>query len=227
MGDISALPRNGLAVSLFIMAVYFLSKRKKIPFLIIIVVAAFFHKSVLVFVPFVFIPPRQFKINPTVGVLILLLVAIFSVLTPETWSNIIVSFLNESDYLGAYSHYLDEHAAHFDLSLLIPFIVFWGAILLNTSRINNLDGKDYLFINLALAVILFKLLPGIGMSDRLFFYMDYLMFTGILISIDKIKSSPLNLIVIGSLLLIYGRWFIMFSNTQHFIEHWLIYNPIF
>lgn len=232
MGDISALPRNGLAASIFLLAVYFLSRNKKIPYLVLVLFGALFHKSILVFLPFVFVPKRPLKIHPLAGVLVLLLVAAFSAVAPGSWGEIISTFLSGSDYLDAYSHYLDENAAHFDLTLLVPFIIFWGGVLFYSTSKGGQDDKNYFFLNFAIFTIAFRLLPGIGMSDRLFFYMDYCMFAGLLIACDKFKPQKgeyfsFGTIVIISILFVYGRWFLEFSRTPHFIQHWMQYNPIF
>ena len=233
MGDISALPRNGLAAALFLIALFFLSKKKKLIYLAIIIFAAFFHKSILVFIPLVFVPSHPLKIQPAIGLLSMGLLAIFSAIAPKSWSMIVSTILSESSYLDTYSHYVDESDAHYDLTLLVPFIIFWGYVLLSMLQQKGLNERDSFFLNVAFLTIVFRLLPGLGLSDRLFFYMDYCLFAGMLIAIDKYKIpkgkiiSDNVLIIIISLVFVYGRWFLEYSRTPHFVQAWSTYTPIF
>lgn len=228
MGDIATLARNGTAVFLFLFAVYFLAKGKRPIYVLIILFASFFHKSALFLLPCVLIPSKSIKIDPAGGAITFVFLAVVSAIVPDTWSNLIGSFLSLSDTLDTYSHYIEDESAHYDLTLVLPFVIYWGYIILsNHQRKIVLSSEESLFLNFALITVIFRLLPGFGLSDRLYFYLNYCFFIGMCILFAKMKQSDERIVLICSLLFVFGRWFIMFSHSPHFIQNWMEYNPIF
>ena len=227
MGCISSLPRNGFAASIFLIGTYFIYKRQRIIYLSLIVFAGFFHKSAWIFLPFFLAPMRYVKIEPVACVAGLIFLALISAIIPESWSNLVGAFLASSDYMESYSHYLDDNKAHFDFTLLVPFVIFWGYVIFNAIKVKGYETKEYLFIFLALFTVIFRLLPGMGLSDRFYFYLDYTFFAGMLVIIDKTKNTSTRFLIIASLLFVYGRWFLDYAGTLHFALHWMKYNPIF
>jgi hypothetical protein len=225
MGGLTAIARTGFAVGAFIIGMYYLAKGKKWWYVILLVIASFFHRSSLLFLPFVLIPTKSKNFNPFYGIAILLGIFGFSIVMPSAWGDVVGYALGGLDTFEEYSDYLAAGSKMSDISILIIFSFFWSYMLLLHTNRPRYSKNEYLVMYIALAQIVFSLLPELGMAARIYYYLNYAFFAGILVLVDKEKNQTLRWLVILSILFVYGKRFITFYNTPYFAEHWLIYTP--
>ena len=226
MGSLCAIARTGMAVSSFIIGIYLLSKRKRLWYVLILLFASLFHKSSLLFLPFVLIPPRPMKLNVQFVTIALVLLAIVSVVIPSAWSSIVENFLSVNYTLDGYMNYIDKNEAHYSLNLKIPFFVFWGYSIVKSASLTIIEKKqDYIVLKFAFITIILHLLPALGLSGRLYYFLDYAFFSGMMLVLYKIKDKTERSLILISLLFIFGREFFLFWSTPYFHDYWMVYHP--
>ncbi len=77
---------------------------------------------------------------------------------------------------------------------------------------------------MALIQIAFSFLPSVGLSGRFYYYINYGFFAGMMVLLEKEKKEAFRLIIILSLIVVFGKQFLTFSRTPYFAEHWLHYH---
>ena len=225
MGSLCAVSRTGMAVSSFIIGLYFLSKGKRLWYILILLFASLFHTSSLIFLPIVFIFPRPIKLNPFIAVVAMVLLAVISAVIPDAWSSVVESLLTSNNMLEGYMNYMEAEAAHYTLNLKIPFFVFWGYILVKNASFANYTNRDYLLLKCALITVLLHLLPGLGLSSRLYYFADYAFFGGMMLSLNNTSNKTERIVLLTSLFFIFGREFLLFWSSPYFKEFWMVYHP--
>ena len=123
--------RQGIAMVLVLWSISFLLKKKYIPTLLICILAFFFHKSAIIFLPFIFIAYYQFSYLQIIFLAIIVAVLSISGLGAELILG--VSELTENEKLAKYSH---------KSGTINYFYVIEGLLLL--TLVLNLKHKFYL-----------------------------------------------------------------------------------
>ncbi len=225
MGGLVAIARTGFAVAAFIIGLYYLTKEQKWKYVVILLIASLFHRSSLFFIPLVFIPTKAKKINPFLGIAVLFGILVVSVLMPSAWGDIVGYAIGGLDTFEEYSDYFDEGSKMSKISILIVFSFFWSYMLMTYVNKPGFTKNEYLVMFIGLAQIAFSLLPEIGLAARIYYYLNYAFFAGMIVLIDKEKNTALKWGMILSLVFVYGRRFMVFYNSPYFAEHWMIYTP--
>lgn len=228
MGMVSSFFRMALANSCLIFAIYFIWKEKKWRSVALIILGAFFHKSVLFMLPLVFVGHKPIKLDaPKVLTLFIVFTIVFS-LFPSAWINLVENFIMSVDSLEGYSYYFNDDAIQTKgITLLITF--YWVYMLASKTNLPEMDGKEYLMMYYALIRIAFDLLPAVGMSTRIFYYMDIYFFAGMMCLLNRYPKKDVNIILIALSLLVmfWYTGFRVYAASDFYREHWATYNFIF
>lgn len=175
--NLSAI-RNSIAIAALLWGVYLLSKRQKIPFIILILLGSLFHASVLIFIPLVFFGSSKPKLNLQLWMTLFIIYVVLSVIMPGLWGNIANLMFSEVDALSGYLYYVEDlKGTSRGLSyLLLFFILFFN---LKTIAMNDLTPNDYMCLKLALIWFLIVFSPIVGMISRYYVYVDFFLFASV------------------------------------------------
>ena len=224
MGGLCAVARTGFAAASFIIGMYFLAKGQRRYFIVILLIASMFHTSALLLLPLLLVPSKSIKIDAFAGVIIFAAIFLLFLIIPSVWTNFVESLIIGSDTFNEYEFYLDADNGERQLSMLLPFTFLWVYELFVYSKKANYSKNDYLMMNMALIQIIFSFLPSVGLSNRFYYYLNYVFFAGMMVLLDKVENETAKRITIISLILVFGKQFLTFYRTTYFAEHWLYYH---
>lgn len=185
--------RQGFSVALSVLAMMFVSKKKPLPALVIIVVAISFHSSAMVMLPFIllsFIPLGNGKKYAIIISVISLLLFISNTLVGDTFTRLVQSI----PYIGnQYGIYYEDVQSAGSLGIgfalrLVMFIIFIYFIFL---RYDELSYEHKLFVLLCctdLCIIPFQVSLS-GMLSRIEYYFLAFQVTSVPVIYTKIKDK--------------------------------------
>lgn len=218
--------RTEIAVCFFLLAVILLVKKRRLWSILLIVIGSLFHTGILILLPIVLIRSGMVKINKQILLLFCGILAVASIV----FANQIVA---AADYMTSsiglfnrYEEYLEE-AVDVSLGLGIVFVIMEIILLIPLIDISSTKGysdKDYLMLKLAIVWIFLMIAPSFGLSERLFFYLDYLILAAV--PIVHMKYPNKNMAnIFEYYLMVYYLWvFSHFLRDPHFIAAWAHYN---
>ena len=102
--------------------------------------------------------------------------------------------------------------------------VFMLYIIAKTTQLPNLTEKDNVILKLSFLWFVIRFTPSIGLTDRLFFYADYLLFSASTVVLSKYPNRTLRIVYTIGLTSYFLFYFYIFTTTEHFMEHWVQYN---
>ena len=162
------------------------------------------------------------------GLMFFLVILIISRVLPSAWFDMVDAILGSNDALQGFQYYMEEgmqEQGRMSFDVICDFI--WIYVLLSCANNNQLTSKEYLIVYAALARMMFSFLPSLGLSARIYYFLDYLFFAGIITAIPKIANKELKLLTIVSLIYVFVKHFLVFYSSAYFAEHWLHYHSIF
>ena len=221
-GDISGI-RNGLAVSFFLAAVYYLMQGKKWIYAAIVLAGSLFHTSIIIFLPLFFVTDKKLKLKPRIIFAFFGLYILISALTPGTWANMIDAFFAQMDSFSKYNYYMENTSASYSQGTSFILAIFLLYVIVNTTQLPTITSKEHVLLKLSFLWFIIRFFPSMGMSDRLFFYADYLLFAASTVVVGKYPDKTLKSIFIFGLFLYYLFYFYIFTGTEHFLTNWLHY----
>lgn len=229
MGMTASILRMSLANSFLIFAVFFMLKKERIRAALLILLGAFFHTSVLFFLPLIFVGHSQNKIKTPVLMGIFAAIAIVSMLFPSSWTDLVESLIRGADSLNKYEVYLEDQSALEFKGLSLIILFYWVYLLADISNRKNLEGYEYLMIYFALIRIAFDLLPAVGMSVRFFYYIDLYFFAGMACVLNRSPRNDAHKmgLILTLIIMFYYIGFHQFLSTSFYREHWATYNLYF
>ena len=218
--------RTCIAVCFFLFAVISLSKNKKLWAIILIPIGALFHTGVLILYPIILLRNRPIRIRKDLILIICAILAVLSVL----FANQIVAaadyFTSSIGIFKRYEEYMEETVVT-GLGLGIVFVIMEMVMLLPLIDISasfGLKGKDYIILQLGIVWIFFMIAPSFGLSERLFFYLDYAILAAVPIVVRNCKNELMSM-TFKYYLLVYYLWvFSHYLSDAHFVAAWLHYN---
>ena len=229
MGMTASYMRMAIANSLLIFAFYNVYKGNRwMPF-VLIFIGFFFHKSVIIMLPMLFLPTRKSNLRVPVWLGIIVAIFLFSIIAPSLWINFTERILMSSDQFENYAFYIDHKATNEIKGITLIVVFYWVYLLSQLVGKDNLKKEEYLMLYLALIRIIFDMLPGVGMSVRFFYFIDLYFFAGMMVIFNHLpKGNPNRIVLAITLLLMFGYvGFYSYSKTPFFAEHWATYNFIF
>lgn len=218
--------RTGIAVCFFLLAVIMLSRNRRIWSILLIFLGALFHTGILILLPIVLIGNGSIRIPKKILLFLFFLIAVASII----FANQIVA---AADYLTSsisifnrYEEYMEE-AVNISLGMGIVFVIMDIILLIplvDISSSKGYAGKDYTILKLAIVWIFLMIAPSFGLSERLFFYLDYLILAAVPVVHqnyrDKVMANVFKYYV-----LVYYLWvFYHFLSDAHFVSAWSHYN---
>lgn len=230
MGAIASFLRMAVANACLIFGYYFIVNEKRLYYALVIILGAFFHTSVLMMLPFVFVKPKQFTKSPFVILGCMFIITVLSMIFPSTWINTIDTVLNSFDTFGDYARQLEEldlsNNESKGITLLIEFL--WGFFLAKAVCKPDFTKEEYLALYFAIFRVLFDLLPGFGLSVRVYYYVDYIFLAGIMVALNKEQNQVLKAgVLLGLFLIIFFVKFLNFAGSDFYQDRWNFYNLIF
>lgn len=221
---ISAI-RNTVALAAFLWGVYFLSKKQKIPYIILILLGSLFHASILVFIPLIFFSPSRVHSNALVLTLFFAVYVILSAVTPRIWWDSVMLLISQTDSLSRYSSYVGEVlGTSRGLSyLLLFFMIFFN---LKALSVQNLAPNEYLCLKLALLWFIVVFSPSVGMTSRYFIYVDLLLFAAVPVVMQHMNSRLLKYTYASGVFLYFGVQLSIFVSGSTFNDFYLVYKTV-
>jgi len=219
--------RTEIAVCFFLIAVILLARnRNKIWSILSIAIGSLFHTGILILLPVVLIRSSAIRISKQFLLLFSGILAVASII----FANQIVA---AADYLTSsigifnrYEEYLEEDVDT-SLGLGIVFVVMEIIMLIPLIDISSTKGysdKDYTMLKLAIVWIFLMIAPSFGLSERLFFYLDYMILATVPIVHRKYQDKAMAS-VFKYYLLVYYLWvFYHYMGDAHFLAAWAHYN---
>lgn len=201
--DINGL-RQGIALTFTLLSVIFILKRKIFPFLLLVLIASFFHKSAIIFFPFYYI--SQINFNKKTIIYFILLILIVTIPVREIFK--MSSFYNSlmaTQTFEHYSAYQNSDSYQVDISIF-SFSVFQrlfiiGLFLFNFEKYKSVDNNLLILLRNGYIVgfVIFMLFSfSAEMAARLSFYykvLEIFMIPIIVISFRKIDNKIIYLII--------------------------------
>ena len=131
--------------------------------------------------------------------------------------------------LETYQYYFEESTQTGTKGLVLIVLFYWIYWLARYSSNKGYDDKEYLVLYYALIRIAFELLPAVGLSSRIFYYMDIYFFAGMMCVLNKMPAKDMHKYgIIISLLYIFAfDGYRLYMHSESFILHWAKYNLIF
>lgn len=218
--------RTEIALCFFLIAIILLVKRRRLWAAVLIPMGSVFHTGVLLMLPVFLIRYGAIRINKQFFWVITSILAIASIL----FANQIVT---AADYVTSsigifnrYDEYFDE-AVDYSLGMGIVIVIMEIIMLIpiiDVSSSNNYEDKTYIVLKMAIVWTLLMIMPSFGLSERLFFYLDYMLLATVPIVYqcyhDKTMAN-----VFKYYILVYYLWvFYHFLSDPHFVAAWANYN---
>ena len=164
--------RQGIAMSICIFAVEYIKEKKLLPFIILVLLAATFHKTAVVFLPFYFIAQRK----PTLRNILLTIAAIIVVIFSASKIIEIGNVLFGMEYRGGYSG--NEYGG------LVPILIFVITLILLLISKDKID--NYIFFNMVVIGFTIYLLRYTTLAaERISFYFT----TGTIVALPSAIAS--------------------------------------
>ncbi|MBA4310807.1 MAG: hypothetical protein C0425_10810 [Chlorobiaceae bacterium] len=196
--------RQTIALCFFVIAIYFVFKRKLIPYCIFVLLAAGFHKSAILLIPVYFVLSAN-RINGKsfFGIVFMLVALLFTPLFDFTLDWVL-------SFFPRYSYYLTLELGNSLRSTLLTFFYFLMIIL----NINRLEGKEIIFGKLALLSTSVSILSyKVSMITRMNIYFELFMIVAIPLILYRTKSVGWKLFwFIGSVSIYFLRYYSFFQD---------------
>lgn len=142
--------RQGVAIAIILFSFKFISEKKPIHFILIVLLASLFHKSALVFFPAYFL---QFIRLDKVRWIIPFLLVFFFVFRSLIFNNIFVYLINDSEQ---YSLYINDETQHGILYFILYLVSFLMCYFFSLNSDNNRNFN--LLLNLVFIGVLFQII---------------------------------------------------------------------
>lgn len=164
--------RQGIAMSICLFAVEYIKEKKLLPFIILVLLAATFHKTAIVFLPFYFIAQRKPTLRNNFLTIIAICTIVLSASKITTFGNILFEMQYSNVYIGS------------DYGGLVPILIFVITLILlliNKDKIGN-----YIFFNMVVIGLTIYLLRYTALAaERVSFYFT----TGTIIALPAAIES--------------------------------------
>ena len=220
--------RQGLTITLFVLASKYIADKKVFPSIIIILIACTIHRTAFLLLPFLllcFVPFNKGKL------LSVILVGVFFVIYYEkdTLDNI-VNLAFSFEKLEGYSHYIeDSDSGSFGMGALIntiPYIVMLFFLFTNFNNYNN--GNKLILL---LTLVSFCLLPleiSNGAFTRITTYFTVFKIVSIPVIYSQISNKPLRIVLTSIfLLMLFFQYYLFLFVTDWSSVAWRNYHTMF
>ena len=225
----SVAMRTTLCASLFLIALEFLLRGKRIIYILIIILASMFHSSTIALIVFALITDKKntFVFNTTICY-IMGIVALISIVVGENVliKNLSAFFIETIEDLDRYSNRKIGGVSQSFNSLLFKIMSFSILLYINKSR-NNIDEPKTIILNkIAIIAVLLQLFLGQSIvSDRFLSILNPVYICAMLNSIKynekRINSIIFIFVVIVSVYMFYSK------ITKDYSSSFLVYHSVF
>lgn len=224
LGNMSGL-RTSIAVSTFIYGFYFLEQGKKLPYIILMIGASFFHTSALFFLPAIFISPNK---PSKTGILLLVSICFALAFISAFSPNVFYVFMNkvtDIPYFIKYEEYTEEEISSGLRGL--SYLVIFFMLFLNIRILGQVTNpKESLLIKLSILYFILMLAPSAGLMSRLYFYLSVPFLAGGIYVINNTNNLMLRYAYMGSVLILAGLEFYVLYSSDRFSTFYLNYHSI-
>ena len=229
MGMIGSFSRMAIANTFLIFAVYYVLKGKRWKSVLLLLMGFFFHKSVVLMFPLIFVPIKRNKIAFPVVLVVFAVLTVFFMVSPSSWIDFVENLISRMDAFEEYTYYFENQQDIQFKGLSLVLLFYWIYLLAKQTNKKKLRGSEYLLLYYALIRIAFDLLPAVGMSTRFFYYIDAYFFAGMMCVMNRLpKNDPNKWVLAVSLLIMFWYFgFHSYAGTEFYREHWSTYNLFF
>ncbi len=221
----SSMMRQFLSMSLFLIAIEFIIKKKPIMFILIILIASTFHVSSLLLLPTYFVNRIKIDMNINKSIIIISLFIIWCIFVPGLITSKYLPSILNTNLFSKYTYYIENSSSG---SLGLGFLFFSVQLIWLLQYLNNTNKNTTIYSSIfILGIILLPFGDSLPIISRLtfyFFYPSIFLFPAILIKMKSIATR--NILV--SLLCIYKlRAFFIFFYSDIWYDSFYIYKTIF
>lgn len=229
MGMTASFLRMAIASSLLIFAVYYVVKGKRILSIGLIILGSLFHLSVLLMLPLVFVGHHYNKLSLPAVMGIFVAITLVAIVSPSSWIGLVEGIFMNIETFETYQYYFEESTQTGTKGLVLIVLFYWIYWLARYSSNKGYDDKEYLVLYYALIRIAFELLPAVGLSSRIFYYMDIYYFAGMMCVLNRMQKHDIYKygIIITLLYIFAFDGFRLYTHSEKFLLHWINYNFIF
>lgn len=216
--------RNAIAINIMALSLPLIENRKLFPYLLLTVIAFFFHQSVLFFMPLAYFVATPYKLKTRNIVLWSIFILIFLLISALSLINFITPFINL--YFQKYASYLDIASEQiYQRSLLmygfVLIIFFLSFVILKNEKISE---RETMILKLSLLFI-FSIILGV-LNFRMSQYFAPYFVIGATIVMKEVKSKKLKYgYLISVILFLTYSFFIVYMGNPDF--SYKVYHTIF
>ncbi len=216
--------RNAIAINIMALSLPLIENRKLFPYLLLTVIAFFFHQSVLFYMPLAYFVATPYKIKTRNIVIWSIFIFIFLLLSASSLINFITTYINS--YFPRYYSYLDVVSEQiYQRSLLmygfVSIIFFLSFIILKNEKISE---SETMILKLSLLFI-FSIILGV-LNFRMSQYFAPYFVIGATIVMKEVKSKELKYgYLISFILFLIYSFFIVYMGNPDF--PYKVYHTIF
>lgn len=226
LGDISGI-RNSIAVSAFLVGLYYIGQKKRWVYVVLLLAASTFHSSALLFIPFVLLPSGRGKFRMGITLMVFALLAIFAAFTPERWVDGANVVINNIDIFKDYSTYMEDTKEVVGARGLSYVMIFYMLIItLDALREDGYTDFEYFIMRFSLAWFVVTLSPAFGLTSRFYFYLDFVFLASSIIILSRNRNTIIKATYTLSLLIYYGLQLWQFLATDYAEEFIMQYHSI-
>ena len=220
--------RQGLTITMFVLASKYISEKKLFPSLLILLLVGTIHRSAYVLLPFlllVFAPLKSAK-WPT----IILLAAFFIVSFERNIFENLINYTLKFEQLEGYTHYIDDSdAGSFGLGAVLNIIPSFVMYYFLITKFDIFD--NYLKLSLLMTIIRFCLLPveiNNGAFTRITTYFSVFSIVTVPVIYGQIKQKPIKrFLTMIFMFMLFFQYYIFLFVTDWSSESWHNYHTFF
>lgn len=221
---LSSAMRQAVVVSIFLLAIDLIIRKKIIWYILLVLIGTLFHTSAIFLLPFILLAFLNWKINIYY---VLLIGVLFSV--PFIFINDTINYINfiASQYLNFYLGYIEESEIITSVGLGFALNVLIYLIVIFYSQKEIDFANNILF---KIAIISFLMIPlsfGVQLIGRLNFYLLPVMMAVFPLVFLKIKKSYLRILFVNIVVLFTLYNFFIFFESDVWKNDFGVYYTIF
>lgn len=201
--------RQYMAIAIALMAIPYILNQKFIKTMIIVVIAAMFHRIALILIPFYFVANKKLNYK---------LISLILIGSLAIWFCIDYVFELATNLFPAYSSYLSTTFIHGkNVNSIIPFLFILIVMMVYLKQITKYKKENLIYINSALYAFIFSLFQlKIGIMDRIPQVLYIYTILGIPAILKSYNYNKKNSIIFTLLILFVGIvWFVYTLITDY------------
>lgn len=218
--------RQGLTIALFVYSYHFIKKKDLLIPILLSALAFTFHKSSIIFIPFILLSKIDWNSHgKTISFVLLGSFILFFI------SNSIVEMLYGDvmslETMESYEGYQDWRGNKTGIRRILEFIPFFVALIYIAQQKNNKQGHKFLVMLSTVTTIMYPFTMMIHLISRLTFYFGIYYIASIPITYFAIKNKVIRYSLLSTFLLVTLYMYFDCFNSKTYMKPFAEYQTIF